>query len=265
MANMVEVARRVEQHSRRATSSPRSPALMLALILAVSAAALGAAAPLAAQPAILTGRVLHGAAEQPVADAIVELAAIGLSTRTDSLGRYRFSAVPVGEHQVAARAVGYDGWTGALRFAAGDTVEVDILLGTALTKLAKMRVTAAASDGWTALNLREFEDRRRTGLGKFLTKDYFEANEGLSVGSVIARRIAGLRHNGKFGMQETVYVASRGRKCIPSIVLNGLPTNAFGISLLQATEILGFEFHTAATAPAVYNRGACGTFIIWTK
>ena len=260
MANVVEVARTVERRSRRASVAPRPAALMLALL-----PALCFAAPLAAQPAILTGRVLHGAAEQPVADAIVELAALGLSTRTDSLGRYQFSAVPVGEHQVEARAIGYDRWTGALRFSAGDTVEVDILLGTALTKLATMRVTAAASDGWTALNLREFEDRRRTGLGKFLTKDYFEANEGQSIGSLIARRIAGLRHNGKFGMQETVYVASRGRKCVPSIVLNGLPTNAFGISLLQATEILGFEFHTAATAPAVYNRGACGTFIIWTK
>lgn len=265
MANVLELARTAEHRSRRACAAPRPRALMLALLVAVSAAALSAAAPLSAQPAILSGRVLHGAAEQPVADAIVELAAIGLSTRTDSLGRYRFSAVPVGEHQVAARAVGYDGWTGVLRFSASDTVEVDILLGTALTKLATMRVTAAATDRWTALNLREFEDRRRTGLGRFLTKDYFEANEGQSIGSLIARRFAGLRHNGKFGMQETVYVASRGRKCVPSIVLNGLPTNAFGISLVQATEIFGFEFHTAATAPAIYNRGACGTFIIWTK
>jgi len=263
MANVAEVARTAERRTRRASVAPRPQALMLALIVALSAAA-----PLTAQPAMLSGRVLHGAAEQPVAGAIVELAALGLSTRTDSLGRYRFSAVPAGEHQVAARAIGYDRWVGALRFSASDTVEVDILLGTALTKLATMRVTAAATDRWTALTLREFEDRRRTGLGRFLTKDYFEANEGQSIGSLIARRFAGLRHNGKSGMMESVYVASRGRNCVPNIVLNGIQTDAFGIGLLQATEILGFEFHSAATVPAQYNMTqarACGTFIIWTK
>jgi hypothetical protein len=262
MANVVEVARRAEQHSRRASVAPRPQALTLALIVALSAAA-----PLTAQPAILSGRVLHGAAEQPVVGAIVELAALGLSTRTDSLGRYRFSAVPAGEHQVAARAIGYDRWVGALRFSASDTVGVDILLGTALTKLATMRITAEANDRWTAVTLREFEDRRRTGLGRFLTKDYFEANEGQSVGSLIARRFAGLRHNGKSGYLEAVSIASRGRNCVPNIVLNGIQTNDFSIGLLQATEILGFEFHTATTLPAQYNmtgRG-CGTFIIWTK
>jgi len=231
-------------------------------------AALSIAPALPAQPATLVGRVLHGVSEQPVAGAIVELAAIGLATRTDALGRFRLSGVPAGEHQVAARAIGYDRWAGALRFSGGDSLEVDILLGTALTKLATLRITAAAPDRLTALTLRDFEERRRTGLGRYLTKDYFEANDDRSVGSLIAHRIAGLRHNMRSGMAESLFVSSRGRKCSPNYVLNGVPNTMFFIGMLQPSQILGVEFHTAATVPAQYNMTQsqpCGTFVIWTK
>lgn len=236
-------------------------------VTSAMAAALILAPALTAQPALLVGRVLHGVSELPVAGAIVEVAAMGLATRTDSLGRFRLQGVPAGEHQVVARAIGYDRWAGALRFSKGDSVEVDILLGTALTKLAGMRIVADAPDWATSWTLRDFEDRRRTGLGRYLTSDYFAANDELSVGSLVSRRIPGLRTNMRFGMAETLFVESRGRRCLPHMVVNGVPTSV-GIGLFQPSQVLGLEFHTAATVPAQYNstrRQPCGTLIIWTK
>lgn len=52
------------------------------------------------------GRVL-GPGNQGLPDAVVELADIGLRTRTDAEGRFTFTRVPAGTHSVRVAAVGY--------------------------------------------------------------------------------------------------------------------------------------------------------------
>jgi hypothetical protein len=233
-----------------------------------TAVALLLPASLFAQDAVLVGRVLSGASEAPVNGAIIEIPAFRRSLRSDSLGSFRIGAIPPGTHQVIVRAIGFDRWSGVLQFDAGATIEVDMVLGSTLTRLATRRIVADGPTRLEATLLREFEDRRRTGLGQFLTKEYFEENVGRDVGQLIVRRFAGLRHNMKVGWAEEVYVARRGVNCTPNFIINGVPVPEFRIGLLQAGEILGFEFHTAATLPAAYNvtqKTACGSFIVWTR
>ena len=242
---------------------------MRAVLLAIAVLAAPLVVPtLAAQPVAFSGRVLTGVDERPVPGALVEVPSVRLVTRADSLGRFVFRAVPVGEHAVAVRAIGFDPWLGVLRFTAGDSLDVDVLLGNAVTRLATLRVTASRGDARTQWLLRDFEERRRAGFGKFLTQEYFEANVGASVGSLIARRFAGLRHNGRFGAGETLFVTRRGGTCVPQLIINGLPRQRTDLSLLQAVEVLGVEFHSAATVPAQYNAtqaSPCGTLIVWTR
>jgi hypothetical protein len=229
-------------------------------------AALVGLPPLAAQPVVFSGRVLTGAEEHPVAEAIVEVPSLRLRTRTDSLGRFRMRAVPGGAHTVAVRAIGFDPWLGLLQFAAGDSLEVDVLLGSAITRLATLRVTASRGDARTAWVLREFEDRRRTGLGKFLTEEYFAAAVGASVCHLIAHRLAARCVRTENG--DALQVTRRGVPCFPGLAINGLPRDRTDLSLLQALEVLGAEFHSAATVPAQYNAtqaGSCGAVIVWTR
>lgn len=49
---------------------------------------------------------------------------------------------------------------------------------------------------------------------------------------------------------------------------NGVPRAGTDLGLLQAFEVLGVEFHSAATVPAQYNAtqaSPCGTLIVWTR
>jgi hypothetical protein len=236
-----------------------------------------------AQPAALVGRVLDERTEAPVAQAVLEVPALGLAVRADSTGAVRLAHVPPGAHRVRVRALGYTAVDAVLRFAPAATVESDFLLAPVAPRLSTVRVEAPMT-AVGRMRLREFEERRKVGMGKFLDADYFEQNPGRSVGTLIQARVPGLRIVG-FGSSEQLFVSGRGRRtnaggargCVPRMIVNGLPRDTlqgFRVGALQASEVIGFEFYTPSTVPAQYNiagqRGGesgsdCGTAIFWTK
>jgi hypothetical protein len=223
-----------------------------------------------AQPASLIGRVMDAKRERPVAGALVEVRSLRLGVRADSSGMFRIRGVTAGLHEVLVRAVGYDPVTVRLPFAGNDSIESDFLMAPSVTRLAAVRVEAAAGERY-AVFLREFEERRARGFGQFLDASFFESNEGRQVSGLLLSRIPGIRTM-RNGTREFLASSRTGGNCLVQTIVNGVPME-FALNGLNASDIMGFEYYTVSTTPLRYNvtgqntgRGThCGTAIFWIK
>jgi hypothetical protein len=109
--------------------------------------AITGAAPLAAQSAnaALTGTVRVRGSAAGVSGATVSLEGTSLVARTDSLGRYRLSAVPPGPQVLVARRLGYAPSRTPITVPGTGSLEVDILIATSPLELDQLIVTADRS------------------------------------------------------------------------------------------------------------------------
>lgn len=249
--------------------------------------ALGASRAMA-QGASFTGAVLAEVGERPLVNAEVLITDLKLASRSDSAGRFLLTGVTAGKHPVLVRLVGYESFTADITFGAAEKVDADILLTLTSTKLKTVKVKAKP-DNQYAIRLAEFEERRRTGIGRFLTADVFDKEDGRPPSSFLAAHIPGLRivqSGSRHWIASTRGGGSRPKggadmepvppACYMQVIVNGIMLyngspgqRLFDIDQLDTKDIVGFEFHTVATQPLQYNgtSGAtpCGTVIIWTK
>lgn len=249
----------------------------LSAAFAISAAF--AVGPLSAQSASLSGSVVTDPAEQPIANAEIVFTKLNLSGRSDAKGNFSITGVPTGKQEVTVRRIGYEPVVTIVNFGASQKVEVDFMLKAIATKLDKVNVNANASERY-AIRLRDFEDRRALGTGKFLTADYFANADGRTMSNLISAKITGLGTTGSGSKQ--ILIAQRGQSfnCAVQVLVNGLPRytgngmqETFDVNSINATEVIGFEYYTPMTTPAQYmgtgtgggTGSGCGTVLIWTK
>ena len=240
----------------------------------------GARAP--AQSA-LAGTVLSDPGEHPLGQAEIIIAGVDRTARSDSLGAFRLTGIPVGPHRVTVRLAGYEPWTGILQFRDAQTVEADFVLQVIATPLPGVDVNAHAPT--RDPRLIEFEERRRSGVGKFISTKVFEKNRDRTLASVILMQIPGVKLTEKMGEKILNSTRDGQLECPVQVVLNGTavftgaPTEEpFNIDGIRAENVLGLEYYTVAATPTRYQgtggksvrgnhpQGApCGTVIIWTK
>lgn len=273
--------------------SPRSTqAASVALAIALCLAA----PPLVAQPrAVLRGSVLVDGSDKPVAGAEVSLPRLLLVARTDMSGAFRLGDIPLGRHQLSVRCVGFVPMTTEMTFAAGDSVEADLLLSPVADfegqTLPGVTVTAAPT---LRGRLSEFEERRALGAGgRYLTQAQLELMEArrmsealgtISVPVVIGRTNAAWVASSR-GTQSLVRTirpsmadlaqGARAHLCYAAVAVDGLLVYQgndgeplFDINSLSTSNVAGVEFYAGgATMPARYNgtRTTCGLILIWTR
>ncbi|MCA0374296.1 MAG: carboxypeptidase-like regulatory domain-containing protein [Gemmatimonadetes bacterium] len=227
---------------------------------------------------VFTGRILDARSERPVVDASILLPMLDRSARSDSTGRIRVSALPAGKHIALVRAVGYDSLLFAIDVARNDTAEADLLLTPLVAagatppaqQLAKVKVEATG--GVMAARMAEFEDRRKTGFGKFLDSTAFAQMRRRPLADVLGSRIAGVGVERPTG-GAAFLVARRGSSCRANVIVDGISLGAYDLTLIDPDEVLAVEYHTVATVPLKYRNtsiggggsAACGTLIVWRK
>ena len=118
--------------------------------------------------AVLYG-VVSDASGAPMTGAEVSLPALQLSALTNDSGKFRFAEVPAGSHEMRVRRVGFLEFTSLVDVPASGAVERNVTLRPVQT-LTPIEVTADAG-------LREFEENRRIGFGKFMTRAELEKQE----------------------------------------------------------------------------------------
>jgi hypothetical protein len=234
----------------------------------------------------VTGRVTDRE-QTAVVGAEVVIAAIGARTKTDSTGRFQFPALPPGLHRIDVRRLGFTPATIDVGVRTGESVSVQVLLLRAQT------LPAVAVEGMqpsaTGHRLRDFERRRSSGVGQFLTAVDLEPERTKPLGDVLIR-LRGVylvrselaacltTTRGAQSLQNAVtgYCGNRsiGTYCPVAVFIDGSPSytghseDVFNMNSLRADEVAGVEFYSSSsTLPREFSapRGTCGAVVIWRK
>jgi hypothetical protein len=137
--------------------------------------------------ATFTGSVTDTAGNA-IPDAEVLMPMISLGARTRSDGSFRIDSVPPGLQAVLVRRVGFGPLDAKLEFSAGQFANRQIVL-TRITLLDSMTTTARP---YRDPGMEEFEQRRRIGIGHFVTREEIKKREGSLLASFM-EQMPGLR------------------------------------------------------------------------
>ncbi|MDQ6633438.1 MAG: carboxypeptidase-like regulatory domain-containing protein, partial [Gemmatimonadota bacterium] len=159
-------------------------ALCVGLAMGALRSAAGAQSPATASVARISGVVRDKASGVPIASAQLLLVTEGRLVESDSTGHYIFPGLPVGRVHLRVRARSYPQAELVVVLREGDDLQIPIALdSTARTgtpqELAVVAVTAAAPIGNYRLN--DFERRKRTGIGQYLTDDEIQRSGAANV------------------------------------------------------------------------------------
>src|SRR5688572_29694984 len=132
--------------------------------------------------AVFRGVVIADSTRAPVADVEVVLPDLGLTTRSDARGQFRIAEIPPGTHRVVARRIGYGAMESQVTFAANDEEERQVVLSN-VQLLAQVDVISSVLD----IQMKEFAENQRTGLGRFMTRDALTGYDAMPMGVAIGR------------------------------------------------------------------------------
>ena len=215
-------------------------------------------------PARLTGTVLSES-NRPVRDAIVEVVRTGISTSTDTAGRFQLANLPVGTHALEVRRIGFAPQHIPVQLASRSPSIVRVVLEKPVRMLDAVRVTETVY----SRRQTEIDRRRRRGFGHFITRQDLERRAGSQLSDIL-RMVPGVRvYSSPTG---NVVVFQRGSSfsgpCRPTVYLDGmrLGTNEdldflANVSSLEAVEV----YAGAGQAPVEYSGGGCGSLVLWTR
>ena len=191
----------------------------------------------------------------------------GRTVRTDSVGHFLLLALQAGQEDIGFRRVAYEPVIVSLRIPADDTTDVEIRLG-GITPLLPAVVVNERSE--QSKVMQQFEARRRTGAGYFVTRGDIERRRP-NVLSEYMRMVPGVRivtlDNGRSALR---FARSSRPNCPPQYFVDGIPTSNFDIDEVLPGDVEGIELYAgSAGVPPQFNRFTgttiCGTILIWTR
>jgi hypothetical protein len=187
---------------------------------------------------------------------------------TDSVGRYRATVERLGTRTISIVAVGHSPFEQQVNIRHGDTITVSPGLARVNT-LSTVRTEASIRSEL----VRAFEDRQRSGIGRF--RDSVElARKGTMSdafsGFPNVRIISSGGAVGKIMLPKPPSLGNRGTECEARYYVDGVSDDLFRINRLQPKDIAWIEVYTRPTQlPAefqVTTKGqSCGVVAIMTK
>ena len=241
----------------------------------------------AAQSVLLGTVVADGDPSPPLAGAEINIPALNLFARTDSLGRFLFKDIPKGLFRINIRRVGFNAIAINARFSGKDTLAADFALLPVAVSLDTVNVRGTSRQYGKFL---EFEDRKAHGGGAFLTRTDFEKNRDRQLGEIVSR-LPGIRIN-RYGAESSVASSrwtggpGRGgdamdrrkgapRACYSQVYVDNVRVFSsdvgealFNINSIPPSTIQGIEYYASRDeTPIQYAsyRAECGTMLIWTR
>ncbi len=222
-----------------------------------------------AQHAQFSGRIFDEANGTPLSGVRIDIAELGRATTTDSLGAFLLRGLTRGVFIVTLRKIGYDSGSLQIQIEDQDSLSAEILMSMSPQRLGTLRVEAARPSRYNE-RLREFDQRRAMGFGRFLDWTDFEGREGQTVSRLLSSRIPGLSIiRGKWGER---LGSRRDGLCELNVYVNGVLTPGLNLLTLNAEDIIGFEFYSLSSTPLAFmgtgdrdGGPQCGTALFWLK
>jgi iron complex outermembrane receptor protein len=167
--------------------SPLSALVCRAMpLFTVLMAVLFAAVPLAVRAAdvgTITGSVSNAATRNTLEGAVVLVSGVNLTTLTDDSGRYSFSGVPAGAHDLVISYIGLDTVRQTVVVTAGQTSTRDFELTAGIYKLSSFKVTGEREGNAAMIT----EKRNADNVKDVVAMDSFGYLPNMSAGEVVAR------------------------------------------------------------------------------
>lgn len=222
-----------------------------------------------ARPARLQGKVTDRETGAPIAEvAIILRMARGAPQTgaepaprlTNERGLFVFPAVRPGMYTIEISRIGYETLRDSLEVEADAELRMLVQMSVSAVELEPITVTAWVRTG----EMGGFHDRRRAGLGTYITREDIEARNPLYVSDLL-RATPGVR---------VVPLASRGGGdvrlrggCRPDVFVDGVLT-AGGLAIddfLGVEDVEAIEVYRGPETPAQFKAGSCGAVVVWTR
>ncbi|MDP9178573.1 MAG: Plug domain-containing protein [Gemmatimonadota bacterium] len=120
-----------------------------------------------------------------------------------------------------------------------------------------------------AVFLHEFENRRRRGIGYYITAAELRASHGRSLPDILMSRFPGLRMSSSGVPMSTRGPNNFRGSCPVAVWYNGMRDAAAadlrGSDMIPLGLLGGIEYYTPGYTPAKYRDGksACGVMLVW--
>jgi hypothetical protein len=184
--------------------------------------------------------VVRGESGRPIAGARIVLQPLGLAGVSSDSGAFHIAPIPPGSYTVVVRALGYQDVMADAFFEGRDTLTVGFDLQRGPRQLDPITVETEASPR-VAPSLVGFEERRKAGFGRFLTRPDL-AN--LPLACYVAVYLDGVR------------LWAPGQTNPPNL-------DTFSIVSLEAVDV----YRGPSEAPIQFQTtgSACGALLLWTR
>jgi hypothetical protein len=189
----------------------------------------------------------------------------GSTAITGEDGRFALANLPAGTRSVQVRAIGYEPRTATVTLRSGGTATASVVLDKRVDVLAAVNVIEKQAN--RKRDLTGFDERRRQGMGSYLTREDIEKRSPISMTDAL-RTTAGLQivPNG----DGTNSVLGRGG-CRPAVYVDGMQVMDGSTDLdaiVRPSDVRGVEvYRSGSTVPAEYGGvggNSCGTLLVWT-
>lgn len=230
----------------------------------------------------------------PLVAAEIVILSLRKVAKTDTSGHALITGLAAGEYSVRVRRLGYDAVTRTVTV--GDSVEAVFAL-----KPVALRLDPVAVDRPVVpVYLQNFEARRSTGIGRYLTAADLAKESDRELAMVLTSRFPGLRlvfdSRGKplvassrsncgsagpsvprldgrapSGGGETATGSSGScfsvHPCVVQTFLDDINLGELDFDIVRTWDLAGVEYYTGASMPPRYrvSGSACGVLLLWSK
>jgi len=226
-----------------------------------------AAAAASAQQATVKGRVVDRSSQAGISQVEIVFLGDNRTVRTDSTGRYLFVALPPGTAQLLIRAAAFPQTQILIELQPGEEVERTIVLDSTAAGRGPQALPAVLVEEQPSLGRRfaDFERRRKTGRGHYLTRDDIKRSGASSLHDAV-RSLRGVTMECGGGAGCFVRMVRAPMQCKPDYVIDTRIDNNFGPTT-PIRDIEAIEVYTGPSdVPGEFagRTAGCGVIVIWT-
>jgi carboxypeptidase family protein/TonB-dependent receptor-like protein len=241
-----------------------SVTLLLTLVLVASPVPSRGQGTPAPAPGILVGHLVDKVNGGAIPGAQLVILGWELATGSDSGGGFRYEGLSPGSYMLQARAVGYTVAIWIVRV--GEAEEQHRTFAMRPLSVELDPVTVEGKPGFAEQRRRDFERRRTSGRGYFITEDEIRHTNATTIQQVL-RDVPGVRASCT-AAGCVMRMARSPRSCLPEYFVDGFPATLSTTAQLPTVGIVGIEvYRSLSETPQEFIRSdqMCGAIVIWTR
>jgi hypothetical protein len=250
-----------------------------ALLAAVLSTAAIAQAPVASRLPSYRARILgvfDSQSGEPIAGAEVIDVLAHVTAVTTQTGTVSLAFLPEGATMLRIQKIGFKPVTQIVEISAVDTVPITVLMQSVAQTLPAV-VTKDSATAFLPPRMRDFEERRKAGFGRFITEAELRKNDSRSLTNVVRQTGAAVSCTRRSPIKcFAVNPRGGGSGCALDVYMDGVMVPAVGgpgfdgrdLEQIRTDQIGAVEIYAGtATIPPQYNMTGkgCGVMLLWTR